>query len=248
MASEVLKPDLAEPGRVQEEAPPDRKPEPTGRATFKIWRGDALRGELVPYTTTVSEGMVVLDAVHQIQAEQANDLAVRWNCKAGKCGSCSAEINGNQAPGVGSGQAIAMMEALANQHLPSSMGFEWTELTYQQVRPYARAIKQGFALAGETNARAFVDPGRHAPAGSYETTGLPLSASSFTIEAGKTTTINIKPVIYKDAAFVVNFWMPTLMASVQTDAGTSEEKALNTRSGASIAWPQYSGPLKFVAK
>jgi succinate dehydrogenase / fumarate reductase iron-sulfur subunit len=32
--------------------------------------------------------------MHQIQAEQANDLAVRWNCKAGKCGSCSAEVNG----------------------------------------------------------------------------------------------------------------------------------------------------------
>ena len=51
-------------------------------------------GEFHDYTTEVSEGMVVLDAVHQIQAEQANDLAVRWNCKAGKCGSCSAEING----------------------------------------------------------------------------------------------------------------------------------------------------------
>ena len=51
-------------------------------------------GEFKDYTTEVSEGMVVLDAVHQIQAEQANDLAVRWNCKAGKCGSCSAEING----------------------------------------------------------------------------------------------------------------------------------------------------------
>ena len=94
MATEVLKPDLAEPGQVQEKAPPDRKPEPAGRATFKIWRGDATHGELVPYTTGVSEGMVVLDAVHQIQAEQANDLAVRWNCKAGKCGSCSAEVNG----------------------------------------------------------------------------------------------------------------------------------------------------------
>jgi succinate dehydrogenase / fumarate reductase iron-sulfur subunit len=46
------------------------------------------------YTTDISEGMVVLDAIHQIQAEQANDLAVRWNCKAGKCGSCSAEVNG----------------------------------------------------------------------------------------------------------------------------------------------------------
>ena len=38
--------------------------------------------------------MVVLDAVHAIQAKQAPDLACRWNCKAGKCGSCSAEING----------------------------------------------------------------------------------------------------------------------------------------------------------
>ncbi|HEV8246737.1 MAG TPA: succinate dehydrogenase/fumarate reductase iron-sulfur subunit [Polyangiaceae bacterium] len=63
-------------------------------ATFQIWRGDAKGGKLVDYQTEVSEGMVVLDAVHQIQAETANDLAVRWNCKAGKCGSCSAEING----------------------------------------------------------------------------------------------------------------------------------------------------------
>lgn len=63
-------------------------------AVFKIWRGDDKEGKFVDYSTTVSEGMVVLDAVHQIQAEQANDLACRWNCKAGKCGSCSAEING----------------------------------------------------------------------------------------------------------------------------------------------------------
>ena len=64
------------------------------QATFKIWRGTAGAGEFVGYRTDVSEGMVVLDAVHQIQAEQATDLACRWNCKAGKCGSCSAEING----------------------------------------------------------------------------------------------------------------------------------------------------------
>ena len=63
-------------------------------ATFRIWRGDAQRGGVEDYVTDVSEGMVVLDAVHQIQAESANDLAVRWNCKAGKCGSCSAEVNG----------------------------------------------------------------------------------------------------------------------------------------------------------
>ncbi len=64
-------------------------------ATFRIWRGDARGGEFRDYVTGVSDGMVVLDAVHQIQAEQAHDLAVRWNCKAGKCGSCSAEVNGN---------------------------------------------------------------------------------------------------------------------------------------------------------
>ncbi|HUG00975.1 MAG TPA: succinate dehydrogenase/fumarate reductase iron-sulfur subunit [Longimicrobiales bacterium] len=63
-------------------------------ATFSIWRGDADGGEFRRYETEVHEGMVVLDAVHQIQAEHANDLAVRWNCKAGKCGSCSAEVNG----------------------------------------------------------------------------------------------------------------------------------------------------------
>jgi len=63
-------------------------------ATFRIWRGGAGTGEFRDYQTEVSEGMVVLDAVHQIQATQANDLACRWNCKAGKCGSCSAEING----------------------------------------------------------------------------------------------------------------------------------------------------------
>jgi succinate dehydrogenase / fumarate reductase iron-sulfur subunit len=64
-------------------------------ATFRIWRGDSKQAGFKDYTTEVSEGMVVLDVVHKIQAEQANDLAVRWNCKAGKCGSCSAEINGN---------------------------------------------------------------------------------------------------------------------------------------------------------
>jgi len=62
--------------------------------TFRVWRGSADGGRFVDYATEVTEGMVVLDAIHQIQAEQANDLAVRWNCKAGKCGPCSAEING----------------------------------------------------------------------------------------------------------------------------------------------------------
>src|SRR5438876_10451900 len=64
------------------------------RATFKIWRGDGMGGAFRDYTTEVAEGMVVLDAVHEIQRTQAPDLACRWNCKAGRCGSCSAEVNG----------------------------------------------------------------------------------------------------------------------------------------------------------
>lgn len=64
------------------------------KVTFKIWRGNKQAGAFREYETDVTEGMVVLDAVHQIQAESANDLACRWNCKAGKCGSCSAEVNG----------------------------------------------------------------------------------------------------------------------------------------------------------
>src|SRR6476619_7272136 len=63
-------------------------------ATFRIWRTTPEGGKFQDYTAEVGEGMVVLDAVHQIQATQAPDLACRWNCKAGKCGSCSAEING----------------------------------------------------------------------------------------------------------------------------------------------------------
>jgi succinate dehydrogenase / fumarate reductase, iron-sulfur subunit len=64
------------------------------KRTFRIWRGDADGGDFATYHEEVEEGMVVLDVLHRIQANQANDLAVRWNCKAGKCGSCSVEING----------------------------------------------------------------------------------------------------------------------------------------------------------
>jgi succinate dehydrogenase / fumarate reductase, iron-sulfur subunit len=64
------------------------------KVSLRIWRGDAGRGELVDYQAEVNEGEVVLDILHRLQATQAGDLAVRWNCKAGKCGSCSMEING----------------------------------------------------------------------------------------------------------------------------------------------------------
>ncbi|HLV68225.1 MAG TPA: succinate dehydrogenase/fumarate reductase iron-sulfur subunit [Polyangiaceae bacterium] len=61
---------------------------------FRIWRGNAEGGEFREYDIDVDPGMVVLDVLHRIQARVANDLALRWNCKAGKCGSCSMEING----------------------------------------------------------------------------------------------------------------------------------------------------------
>ncbi|CAB4672231.1 unannotated protein [freshwater metagenome] len=63
-------------------------------AKFRVWRGDAGEGALKDYSVDVNEGEVVLDVIQRIQATQASDLAVRWNCKAGKCGSCSAEVNG----------------------------------------------------------------------------------------------------------------------------------------------------------
>jgi succinate dehydrogenase / fumarate reductase iron-sulfur subunit len=64
------------------------------QASMRVWRGDETGGDLQDYRVEVSEGEVVLDIIHRIQATQAPDLAVRWNCKAGKCGSCSAEVNG----------------------------------------------------------------------------------------------------------------------------------------------------------
>ncbi|PRQ05574.1 succinate dehydrogenase/fumarate reductase iron-sulfur subunit [Enhygromyxa salina] len=66
----------------------------TRKRNFKVWRGDASGGEFKDYESDVGEGMVVLDVLHAIQAKEAGDLAIRWNCKAGKCGSCSMEING----------------------------------------------------------------------------------------------------------------------------------------------------------
>ena len=62
--------------------------------SFTILRGEGDEAELEAYELELDEGMVVLDCLHRIQHEQEPDMAVRWNCKAGKCGSCSAEING----------------------------------------------------------------------------------------------------------------------------------------------------------
>jgi succinate dehydrogenase / fumarate reductase, iron-sulfur subunit len=65
-----------------------------GLRHFRVWRGDDKGGDLEDFKVDVNEGEVVLDILHRLQATQAPDLAVRWNCKAGKCGSCSMEING----------------------------------------------------------------------------------------------------------------------------------------------------------
>jgi len=69
-------------------------PMAAGTRRLQIWRGDLTDGGLVDYDLETEPGMVVLDAVLEIQRTVAPDLAVRWNCKAAKCGSCSAEING----------------------------------------------------------------------------------------------------------------------------------------------------------
>ncbi|HLX89114.1 MAG TPA: succinate dehydrogenase/fumarate reductase iron-sulfur subunit [Acidimicrobiales bacterium] len=65
-----------------------------GDVTMRVWRGDPEGGTFTDYAMPEVEGEVVLDVIHRIQAGPAPDLACRWNCKAGKCGSCSAEING----------------------------------------------------------------------------------------------------------------------------------------------------------
>jgi succinate dehydrogenase / fumarate reductase iron-sulfur subunit len=75
---------------------------------LRVWRGDGSGGDFVASTVPVEEGEVILDAIHRLQATQASDLAVRWNCKAGKCGSCSAEINGK--PGLMCMTRVSMFE------------------------------------------------------------------------------------------------------------------------------------------
>ena len=66
----------------------------TRKVKMRIWRGDSKSGEFKDVSVDANEGEVVLDVIHRVQGTQMPDLAVRWNCKAGKCGSCSMEING----------------------------------------------------------------------------------------------------------------------------------------------------------
>src|SRR5687767_13395220 len=105
MANPSVAPEYKVPDATGDELPSQPLKEPPLREgshqfLFRVWRGgpgaagQPPKGEFKDYRTTVTTGMVVLDVIHQIQAEQQPDLACRWNCKAGKCGSCSAEVNG----------------------------------------------------------------------------------------------------------------------------------------------------------
>jgi len=63
-------------------------------ATLRVFRGDSNDGKTIDYRVPVAPAWLSWTPLHYIQGYLAPDLAVRWNCKAGKCGSCSAEVNG----------------------------------------------------------------------------------------------------------------------------------------------------------
>jgi succinate dehydrogenase / fumarate reductase iron-sulfur subunit len=119
---------------------------------FRIWRGDASGGELRDYRVEVNEGEVVLDVLHRLQATQAPDLACRWNCKAGKCGSCSMEING--------------MPRLACMARMSSLGGDGTVTvtplrTFPVIRDLVTDVSYNYDKAREMP--AFAPPAELAP-------------------------------------------------------------------------------------
>jgi succinate dehydrogenase / fumarate reductase iron-sulfur subunit len=123
-------------------APP--KPEAGRRLTFRIWTGDPGRAAFKDYTTEITTGMVVLDAVHQIQAESAPALACRWNCKAGKCGSCSAEINGKprlmcmtRLDELPEGEAVTVEPMKAFPHVKDLVtDVSWNFAVKKRIKPF----------------------------------------------------------------------------------------------------------------
>ncbi len=114
---------------------------------FRVWRGDVDGGELVDFDVEVYEGEVVLDVIHRLQATQAPDLAVRWNCKAGKCGSCSAEINGRPC--------LLCMTRMST--LPPEQAVTITPMrTFPIIRDLVTDVSYNYEKAREV--RAFVPP------------------------------------------------------------------------------------------
>ena len=119
---------------------------------FRVWRGDAQGGDFAEYDVEVNEGEVVLDVVHRMQSTVAPDLAVRWNCKAGKCGSCSAEINGK--PG------LLCMTRMST--LPADSTVTITPMrTFPVIRDLVTDVSFNYQKAREV--RAFVPPADLAP-------------------------------------------------------------------------------------
>ena len=114
---------------------------------FRVWRGDANGGDLVNFDVQVNDGEVVLDVIHRLQATQAPDLAVRWNCKAGKCGSCSAEINGRPR--------LLCMTRMST--LPEQQPVTITPMrTFPVIRDLVTNVSYNYQKAREI--RAFVPP------------------------------------------------------------------------------------------
>ncbi len=114
---------------------------------FQVWRGDTDGGGLVDFDVEVNEGEVVLDVIHRLQATQAPDLAVRWNCKAGKCGSCSAEINGQPR--------LLCMTRMST--LPPQQPVKVTPMrTFPVIRDLVTDVSYNYQKAREV--RAFMPP------------------------------------------------------------------------------------------
>lgn len=68
---------------------------------------------------------------------------------------------------------------------------------------------------------------------------------TFHVDAGKTTTVTIQPIMRKNNTLFVTYFMPELMTTVTTESGTTEPLSINAKTDKSVAWPDYKGPLKF---
>src|SRR5207247_10987641 len=112
-------------------------------AVLRIFRGDREAGGFENYTVPQDEGMVVLDAVHYVQAHLASDLACRWSCKAGKCGSCGAGVNGKARlrgmARMGEGRRGARIASAAERVFPGTRGSGSGGSRHCQVRELVTA-------------------------------------------------------------------------------------------------------------
>ncbi len=125
------------------------------QAQFRIWRGDVTGGGMADFQVEVNEGEVVLDIIHRLQATQAPDLAVRWNCKAGKCGSCSAEVNGR--PGL---MCMTRMNTFTEQETITVTPLR----TFPVIRDLVTDVSFNYTKALEVPSFA---PPKDVPAGEY---------------------------------------------------------------------------------